>query len=116
VPAYAALSIRKFLANQPIPSLPQPPYSLDLFPPKFFKFPKPKITLNGRRYQRVEDIITNAMNDLKAIPQTSSELPLLLLIVEEGGERGALLFKEIILKFEFQAKKDIIFRQISGTF
>jgi hypothetical protein len=65
----------------------------------------------------VEGIISNAM---KAIPQTSFELPLLLLIVEEGGERGALLCKKTILKrvifSEFQAKKEIVFRQISGTF
>jgi hypothetical protein len=39
--------------------------------PTFFYSQKLKITLKGRSLQTVEDIITNATNDLKAIPQTS---------------------------------------------
>jgi transposase len=50
-----------------------PPCSPDLSPPNFFLFPKLKITLKGRRFQTVEDIITNVTNDLKAIPQKSFE-------------------------------------------
>jgi transposase len=69
-PAHTALSVRQLLAKHSIPTLPQLPYSPDLFPSDFFLFPKLKITLKGR-FQTVEDIITNAMNDLKAIPQTS---------------------------------------------
>jgi histone-lysine N-methyltransferase SETMAR len=71
--AHTALSIRQFLAKHSIPTLSQPPYSPDLSPSNFFLFPKLKITLKGRRVQTVGDIITNAMNDLKAIPQTSFE-------------------------------------------
>jgi transposase len=70
-PAHTALSIRQFLATHPIPTIPQPPYSPNLSPPDVFLFPKLKITLKGGRFQTVEDIITNAANDLKAIPQTS---------------------------------------------
>jgi hypothetical protein len=36
----------------------------------FFLFPKLRLTLKGRRFQTVEDIITNATKELKAIPQT----------------------------------------------
>jgi transposase len=61
------------LEKHSIPTLPQPPYSSDLSPPDFFLFPKLKITLKGRIFQTVGDIITNAKNDLKAIPQTSFE-------------------------------------------
>jgi transposase len=69
-PAHTVLSIRQFLAKHSIPTLPYPPYSPDLSLPDFFLFPKLKITLKGRRFQTVEDIITNSTNDLKAIPQT----------------------------------------------
>jgi hypothetical protein len=65
-PAHTALSIRLLLAKHSIPTLPH-----DLSPPDFFLFPKLKITLKGRTFQRVEDIITNATNDLKVIPQIS---------------------------------------------
>jgi transposase len=72
MPAQTALSIRRFLAKHSIPTLPQPLFSSDLSPPEFFLFPKLKITLK-RRFQRVEDIIANVMNDLKAILQASFE-------------------------------------------
>jgi hypothetical protein len=43
-------------------------------PPNSFLFPKLKIIIEGRgRSQTVEDIITNVMKDLKALPQTSFE-------------------------------------------
>jgi histone-lysine N-methyltransferase SETMAR len=72
-PAHTALSGRQFLAKHLIPTLPQPPYSPDLSPPDFFLFPKLKITLEGRRLQTVEDMITNVTNELKVIPQKSFE-------------------------------------------
>jgi hypothetical protein len=50
-----------------------PSYSPNLSSPDFFKFPKLKITLKGSIFQTVKDIITNATNDLKAIPQTYSK-------------------------------------------
>jgi histone-lysine N-methyltransferase SETMAR len=72
-PAHTSLSVRKFMTKHSIPTLPQPPYSPDLSPSNFFLFSKLKITLKGRRFQTVEDFITDAMIDLKAIPQTSFE-------------------------------------------
>jgi hypothetical protein len=66
-PAHTALSIRHFLAKRSIPTLPQPHIHLT------YPIPKLKITVKGRRFQTVEDIITNVMNDSKAIPQRSFE-------------------------------------------
>jgi hypothetical protein len=48
-----------------------PTCSSDLSLPNFFLFPKLKITLKRRRIQTVENIITNATNELKVMPQTS---------------------------------------------
>jgi hypothetical protein len=66
------LKVRQFLVKYAIFTLPQSHYSYDLFPPDFFLFPKLRITLKGGRHQTVEDV-TNAMNDLKAVPQKSFE-------------------------------------------
>jgi hypothetical protein len=67
-PTNIALSIRQFLAKYSITTLPQPPYSPDLSPPIFSLFPKLNLTLRGKRFQTVEDIIINEMKDLKTIP------------------------------------------------
>jgi hypothetical protein len=61
------------LAKHPIPTLSQTPSSPRLSPPNNFLFPKLKITLKRKRFQSVDDIITNAKNDLKVTPQTSFE-------------------------------------------
>jgi hypothetical protein len=50
-----------------------PPITWPLPSRLFFLFPELKITLKGRISQTVKDIITNATNDLKVIPQTSFE-------------------------------------------
>jgi hypothetical protein len=73
VPAHIILSIRQVLAKYSIPTLPQPLYSPHLSLHDFFLFPNLKITLKGRRFQTVEDFITNGTNDFKAIPKTSFE-------------------------------------------
>jgi hypothetical protein len=44
-PAHTALSIRQFLAKDPIPTIPQLPYSPDSPLTTFFLFPKLKIIL-----------------------------------------------------------------------
>jgi hypothetical protein len=59
--------------KQSIPTLPQPPYSWDLSPNDIFLLHKIKVTLKGRRFQTEADNITNTMNDLRVIPQTSFE-------------------------------------------
>jgi hypothetical protein len=66
VPTHTALPIRKFLAKYSIPTLPQPHYSPDLYPPDFFLLPQLKNTLKGR-FQAAENIITNLTNDLNVI-------------------------------------------------
>jgi hypothetical protein len=48
-----------------------PSYSYNVSSPDIFLFPTLKITFKGSIFQTVEDIITNATNDLMAIPQTS---------------------------------------------
>jgi hypothetical protein len=47
--------------------LPQPPYSPGLVPADFFLFPKLKPTLNGRRFQTIQEITENSQTELRAI-------------------------------------------------
>jgi len=70
-PAHASLLIREFLAKQDTIVVPQPPYSPDLAPAAFFLFPKLKSTLKGRRFQTIEEIKVNSLQDLRAIPQNT---------------------------------------------
>ena len=70
-PAHASLLIREFLAKQETIVVPQPPYSPDLAPADFFLFPKLKSTLKGRRFQKIEEIKENSLQDLRAIPQNA---------------------------------------------
>jgi len=48
--------MRDFLAHKGIITLSHPPYSPDLAPCDFFLFPKMKLQLKGRRFDRVEKI------------------------------------------------------------
>jgi len=64
VPSHRALATREFLANNSIITLPYPPYSPDLAPCYFFLFPKMKLQLNGRRFDRVEEIQRESRNVL----------------------------------------------------
>ena len=70
-PAHASLLIREFLVKQDTIVMPQPPYSPDLAPADFFLFPKLKSTLKGRRFQMIEEIKENSLQDLRAIPQNT---------------------------------------------
>jgi len=51
--------------------VPQPPYSPDLAPSDFFFFPKLKPSLKGHRFQAVEEIEVNSLQDLRAIQQNT---------------------------------------------
>jgi len=53
-PFHRALVTREFLAHKGIITLPHPPYSPDLAPCDFFLFPKMKLQLKCRRFDRVE--------------------------------------------------------------
>ena len=66
--AHAALSVREFLATKQITVLEHPAYSPDLAP-DFFLFPKIKEILKGRHSDDTDDIRSNIMAALKAIPQ-----------------------------------------------
>ena len=70
-PPHASLLIHEFLAKQEMIVVLQPPYSPDLVPADFFLFPKLKSTLKGRRFQTVEEIKENSLQDLRAIPQNT---------------------------------------------
>ena len=70
-PPHASLLIREFFAKQETIVVSQPPYSPDLAPADFFLFPKLKSTLRGRRFQTVEEIKENSLQDLLAIPQNT---------------------------------------------
>jgi transposase len=70
-PPRVSLLIREFLAKQETIVMPQPPYSPDLAPVDFFLFPKLKSTLKGRRFQMVEEIKENLLQDLRAILQNT---------------------------------------------
>jgi hypothetical protein len=50
-----------------------PPYSPNL-PIKFFLFPKTKEILKGRQFDDIDNIRSNTMAALKAIPQKSSTI------------------------------------------
>jgi hypothetical protein len=62
------------LAKLSIPVLPQPLYLTDLSLPRLFPVPKIEMTLKGRRFQMVQDIITSMTDELKVIQETSFEL------------------------------------------
>jgi hypothetical protein len=61
--------VRELLATKQITVLEHPPYSLDLAYNDFFLFSKIKEILEGRHFDDVDDIRSNATAALKAIPQ-----------------------------------------------
>jgi hypothetical protein len=60
---------REFLAGKQITVLEHPPYSPDLAPSDFFLFLKIQGILKGRHFDDTDDIKSNMMAALKAIPQ-----------------------------------------------
>jgi hypothetical protein len=64
------------------------------FPSDFLLLHKRKITLERRRFQTVEDIITNVRNDLRCHKRPSNNASK----CGKGNERGALLCKGTVLK------------------
>jgi len=63
-PSHRSLVTREFLAHNSIITLPHPAYSPDLAPWDFFFFPKMKLQLKGRRFDRVEEIQRESKNVL----------------------------------------------------
>ena len=68
-PAHTALSVREFLAAKQTTMLEPPAYSSDLAPSDIFLFPKIKEILKGRHFGDIDDIRSNTMAVVKAIPQ-----------------------------------------------
>jgi len=62
-------SKEEFLATKQITVLEHPAYSLDLVPSDFFLFLKIKEILKGRHFDDIDDIRSNTIAALKAIPQ-----------------------------------------------
>jgi hypothetical protein len=60
--------MREVLASKQITELVHPPYSLDLAPMTFM-LPKIKEILKGRHFDDIDDIRSNIIAALKAIPQ-----------------------------------------------
>ena len=65
--SHRALVTREFLAHNSIITLPHPPYSPDLAPCEFFLFPKKKMQLKVRRFDRVEEIQRESQNVLDTL-------------------------------------------------
>ena len=63
-PSHRTLVTREFLAHNNIITLPHPPYSPDFAPCDFFFFPKMKLQLKGRHFDRVEEIQWESHNVL----------------------------------------------------
>jgi len=63
-PSHRALTTREFLAHKGIITLLRLPYSPDLAPCNFFLFPKMKLQLKGRRFDRVEEMQRESQNVL----------------------------------------------------
>jgi len=68
-PAHTALSVREFLAPNQITVLEHPAYSPHPAPSDFFLFPKITEILKGRHFDDIDDIRSNTMAALKAIPR-----------------------------------------------
>ena len=58
-PSHRALVTSEFLTHNSIITLLHPPYSPDLAPCDFFLFPKMKLQLKGRRFDKVEEIVVS---------------------------------------------------------
>ena len=72
-PSHTAIIVKEFLAKNSTKVLDQAPYSPDMAPSDFFLFPKLKLPLRGKRFESIEAIKENSLNELKAIPQIAYE-------------------------------------------
>jgi hypothetical protein len=66
-PSHSALVVKTFLAKHGAVETSHPPYSPDFAPADFFLFPTVKTSLEGKRFQDVEDK-KNVMAELNAVP------------------------------------------------
>jgi hypothetical protein len=66
--------VREFLATKQITVLEHPAYSPALASGDFFLFPKIKEILKRRHFDDIDDIRSNTMASLKAIPQNQFQI------------------------------------------
>ena len=67
-PSHTALILRDFFAKNSTHIVPQPAYSPDLAPCDFWLFSKLKSPLRGHRFDSIDEIKTESLKELKAIP------------------------------------------------
>jgi transposase len=58
---------KQFLVRKTLPFFTTPPYSPDLAPADYFRFPKVKFSLKGRHFSTISDIQNNVTSELKSI-------------------------------------------------
>ena len=68
-PSHTALVLRDHFVKTSTNIVPQPPYSPDLAPCDFWLFSKLKRPLRGHRFDSIEEIKTESLKALKAIPK-----------------------------------------------
>jgi len=66
---HAALLTRRFLTDNNMTVVPQPPYSPDLAPSNFFLFPKLKMKFKGRRFHTLEEIPAESQSVLNTLQE-----------------------------------------------
>jgi hypothetical protein len=69
VPAHSSHLIHSFLAKHGIPVVRHAPYSPDMAPCDFWLLPKLKRPLKSSRFDSCEDIMQNAMKELRSFPE-----------------------------------------------
>ncbi|GBM57349.1 hypothetical protein AVEN_34442-1 [Araneus ventricosus] len=62
---HCGLNVKKYLARHSVTTLEYPPYSPDLAPVDFHLFPRLKMKLKGHRFVDSDEVIENAMKQLK---------------------------------------------------
>jgi histone-lysine N-methyltransferase SETMAR len=67
------MSVMEFLSSKQITMPVHPPYSPDLAPSDISLFTKTKEILKGKHFDDTDDIRSNMMSALKAIPQNQFE-------------------------------------------
>ena len=73
--SHRALATHEFLAHNNVTTFPHPPYSPDLAPCDFFLFPKMKLQLKGRRFDRLEDIQRESQDVLGKLREQDFQHP-----------------------------------------
>ncbi|XP_018339114.1 PREDICTED: uncharacterized protein LOC108746691 [Trachymyrmex septentrionalis] len=67
-----------------------PPYSPDMAPCDFFLFPKLKRTLKGQRFANIDEIKTESLKELNAIPKMPDLVVVQGLTLDRPWARGRL--------------------------